>query len=582
MLGKPTEKKKGFTDRPAVEDEFNIQPYIEGITTFIKSCNTPMTIAIQGDWGTGKTSIMSMIEKKLETEKDNNISKVWFNTWQFSQFNMGDNLPIVMMKKLIDDVTADDKAGVNTKVLKEAGLKVLSGLIDVSVGYVSGGAVDGKNIRDLFASDFLKEFENLKETFQNIIHEKAGTDGRVVIFVDDLDRLAPGKAVELLEVLKIFLDCEQCVFVLAIDYGVVSRGVKEKYGDDFSDEKGKSFFDKIIQVPFKMPVASYDISNYVKKCFADINIQIPDESVGTYKDLINYSIGNNPRGMKRLFNSYLLLSNIATEEILETDDNKEMLFAILCMQSKYEKIYNYIVSQRDELKGDFFAELKKTERIQQMDDEMSEKDRQNFIQFAEAFVGLIDKDNKNGIDGDELASFQNVLNFSTITSANAESAANEDSKRRSIRNTHRDKVNEFVNRLKKEEGFSFEEYKSTRTEETDWTSWWGYLRNNDGYLDATTDKRVRFGWEFWMEETEKENVSALKLGVYQTHRTRVADIQRIMGEDPLKTMNFGQAEVSNHGIYYKVCEFETNSNEKEEEMYLAVKQSFDLVKPYFL
>lgn len=97
------------------------------------------------------------------------------------------------------------------------------------------------------------------------------------LFVDDLDRLIPSKAVELLEVLKLFLDCKQCVFVLAIDYEVVIRGSIEKYGfasymsDKIEDkernreyEKGKSFFDKIIQVLFKVPVAVYDIKNYLK------------------------------------------------------------------------------------------------------------------------------------------------------------------------------------------------------------------------------------------------------------------------------------------------------------------------------
>ena len=51
----------------------------------------------------------------------------------------------------------------------------------------------------------------MKAEFSKIVsqHQK-----RVVIFVDDLDRLQPQKAVEVLEVLKVFLDCENCVFVL--------------------------------------------------------------------------------------------------------------------------------------------------------------------------------------------------------------------------------------------------------------------------------------------------------------------------------------------------------------------------------
>ena len=52
---------KGFIDAPASEDKFEIKNYIDGISKFILTCNTPMTMSIQGDWGTGKTSIMKML-----------------------------------------------------------------------------------------------------------------------------------------------------------------------------------------------------------------------------------------------------------------------------------------------------------------------------------------------------------------------------------------------------------------------------------------------------------------------------------------------------------------------------------------
>ncbi|HEY5466973.1 MAG TPA: P-loop NTPase fold protein, partial [Clostridia bacterium] len=71
----------GFTDTPAkkiTEDIFNIKNYIEGLSSFILECNTPMTIAIQGDWGSGKTSMMNMVRESIE----NQVVPVWFNTWQ--------------------------------------------------------------------------------------------------------------------------------------------------------------------------------------------------------------------------------------------------------------------------------------------------------------------------------------------------------------------------------------------------------------------------------------------------------------------------------------------------------------------
>ena len=53
--------KFGFVDEAAEQDRFGIQDYIGGLATFIRNCNTPLTLSIQGSWGTGKTSIMNFI-----------------------------------------------------------------------------------------------------------------------------------------------------------------------------------------------------------------------------------------------------------------------------------------------------------------------------------------------------------------------------------------------------------------------------------------------------------------------------------------------------------------------------------------
>ena len=171
-------KKYGFTDSPAQKDDFQISRYIDGLSSFIRNCNTPMTVSVQGDWGTGKTSIMQMVRSQME--KDPNISVVWFNTWQFSQFNMADHLPLLMMNKLVNAV------GDKSSELKAQGKQILSGLLDIGMRAATGGSVDGKSITDMFSGDFFDQFENLKVTFERLVKEKAKDTGRVVIFVDDL------------------------------------------------------------------------------------------------------------------------------------------------------------------------------------------------------------------------------------------------------------------------------------------------------------------------------------------------------------------------------------------------------------
>lgn len=420
----------GCTDQPAVVDQFKIQKYIGGLVTFISSCSTPMTIAVQGDWGTGKTSVMQMVRDQLQKE-DPAIQEVWFNTWQFSQFEMGSQLPLLLMSKLLRNM--GDKPGIK-EMLGAFASKIAGVAADAAIGRLSNGTASAEAFRP--DGDELKDtvdkIEKLKDEFQALINAQAGENGRVVVFVDDLDRLQPGRAVELLEVLKIFLDCEKCVFVLAIDYSVVSRGVKEKYGKDFSDAKGRSFFDKIIQVPFKMPVASYDIGSYVKENLAQIGVTVRDnKQLAVFVSLIESSIGNNPRSMKRLFNSFLLLRGIADDRITADPHNEEILFALLCMQSQYEAAYNHLMKHRGKAIENLLDCLSQTGDEESEDTDhpfftgagMNGEDqadaRRGFLRFGRIFYNVIDKDHVGGISEEELQTFQDVLAFSSITATDS-------------------------------------------------------------------------------------------------------------------------------------------------------------------
>lgn len=337
-------------DKPTHDDLFNINKYIDGLTQFILNCDTPMTVAIQGDWGTGKTSIMQQVSKKLGSA----VTKVDFNTWQYSQFNMGENLSFSLISELLSSLPIK-KEGEAFRKAKDV-LKVLTKNLATSAIKIVG--VDGKEIVDSLANSLsederlvsLKEFKNKFQEVVNQVKNEKNVD-RIVIFIDDLDRLVPARAVELLEVLKLFLDCEGCVFVLAIDYNVVVRGVRNKYGNDLDAEKGNAFFEKIIQVPFTVPVENYDMSEFIKSSLESMRVlKLKEDEIEDVVKLIACSIGSNPRSLKRLFNSYSLLLYITAADDWKNQD-KILLLALLCLQKSYQPLYLYLVQQdKSELK----------------------------------------------------------------------------------------------------------------------------------------------------------------------------------------------------------------------------------------
>ena len=97
---------------------------------------------------------------------------------------------------------------------------------------------------------------------------------------------------------------------LAIDSEIVIKGIYDKYDELIQEDKGKSFFDKIIQVPFAVPTKQYDTRAFIKKSLEeDLKTfqNIPDPNLNDIVNIISNSLGNNPRGIKRLFNHYSLL-----------------------------------------------------------------------------------------------------------------------------------------------------------------------------------------------------------------------------------------------------------------------------------
>lgn len=429
--------KIGSTDVPAEgvgQDLFHIETYIDGLSTFIKECATPMTISIQGDWGSGKTSMMNMIKEKIS----DTVYPIWFNTWQFSQFDMGNSLIFSMMEVMLDKLGCD----------KNTVQKIMGGIwgatknaIKIFADINGGGEIANltdKVLNPESSTNYAREILELKDKFQNAVDEKIKKENksRVVVFVDDLDRLQPEKAVELLEVLKLFLECKDCVFVIAVDYDVVTRGIRQKYGLDVSEEKGKSFFDKIIQLPFKVPVAQYDIKNYVSNSLSNMNISVANTDIELFVHLIQTSIGLNPRSMKRLFNTYQLLDIITKSSVksLEETYRHKILFSIICMQMGHEKLYQFFASNpvdaelleplNDETsRNEWLNEVLVDEKVADIDSRYISK-ANKFLSF---FYKSIQNDDDDKISESELVSLQSVLKCSSVVSVNndAETSNNE-------------------------------------------------------------------------------------------------------------------------------------------------------------
>lgn len=360
----------GSNDFPisnVADDLLGFDVYVEALGDFILTCETPMTVAIQGDWGSGKTSLMNLIRKHLlePAEKSDlprkKIKCIWINTWRFSQFDMGSELPFSVISLFSRELTQDESLASDVlRTLRELSLRRVAKATATGATLLTTALVAGRGSAEALANSFggdagldvSQRIADMRDNLQKLVIDARAKENvdRFVVFIDDIDRLVPERAVEMLEALKVFLELDGCVFVLACDYHVISRGLRVKFGADSNDLKGKRFFDKIIQLPFSMPVGQMEVSDYLRNRLRTCGVELPEDdgnAISVYEGLLAHSVGFNPRGLKRLTNCLQVLRLVAERKGILADAQREgsksererALFAALCLQTAFEPLY---------------------------------------------------------------------------------------------------------------------------------------------------------------------------------------------------------------------------------------------------
>ncbi|HIB8626386.1 P-loop NTPase fold protein [Pseudomonas aeruginosa] len=233
-------------DRPSIDpkdDLFGHAPFAKSLADSI--CRYPgsdgLVLALYGPWGSGKSTVLSYVQHYLELPSpDEQPVLVKFNPWWFSgQENLARAflgqlqavLPAKSEKfKQLGDLLADFAEGVG-------------GLIDLTG--VSGGAggLIGKLLGQ--AKRKPKDVPALKDSITGILQK---ADKRILVIIDDIDRLTPEETRQLFTVIKALADFPNVVYLLAFDRDVAAQAIKQQSG-----LPGERYLEKIIQVPFELP-----------------------------------------------------------------------------------------------------------------------------------------------------------------------------------------------------------------------------------------------------------------------------------------------------------------------------------------
>lgn len=346
-----------ITDKPInniSEDLLNMELYSKALSDFIIQSDTPITIGLQGEWGTGKTSLMATL---LEDFQEKDIATSWVNTWEYNMFRgANETTPKVLQAMLTRLEISCKEAGLwdigdeVSQRVKNVGKflgKVANQIIAKKVGVdIQKASASGEGISVDIADIKL----DIGFIIDKLIMSSGNPYKKVVFFVDDLDRIPPTDAVEVLEALKNIFDIPNCIFVLAIDYDVVVKGLEKKFGPktEKNEREFRSFFDKIIQVPFTMPVGTYSIEMLLASKLEKLGMQISKNQADVYGRVVRHTTGANPRSLKRYLNSYSLINIVRSQHASDEDKTDDlMLFALLGIQISYPQIFRLLTQDHN-------------------------------------------------------------------------------------------------------------------------------------------------------------------------------------------------------------------------------------------
>ncbi|MBV2180851.1 MAG: AAA family ATPase [Castellaniella sp.] len=237
------------SDRPSTDpaqDLFGHAPFAKTLAKAIREYrgSDGIVLALYGPWGSGKSTVLAYVqhELKIGPEEDRPVI-VQFNPWWFSGQEH-------LAKAFLGQLQAVLPA-------KYKGFEKIGNLLADFSGAL-GGAADlaGKSFSVPFVGKFVeagvkrlatkpKDVPALKIALSNLLLEQKK---RVLIVIDDIDRLAPDEVRQLFTVIKALADFPYVTYLLAFDREVAATAISEQTG-----LPGERYLEKIIQVPFELP-----------------------------------------------------------------------------------------------------------------------------------------------------------------------------------------------------------------------------------------------------------------------------------------------------------------------------------------
>lgn len=327
--------------------------------------NDCLTVSLEGEWGYGKTSVISLIKTSLQAKETPPII-IEYNPWVAGN-----------SESLIQDFLIQFSSQLNITHGSEETIKAAEKLISYSslfgVAKLIPGAEPWASIIESVVNktgNAAKDIAKLKkldllDKKNKVIKALKKIDSPIVVFIDDIDRLTPDETFQVLRLVKAIADFPGTSFLLAFDPKYLYQSLTSH-----NIENANEYIDKIIQLRVSLPIISdrdmHNLSERELAHISDKNLtegfeQDQERLSWVYHKYVKHLI-KNPRELKRFFNHLRFVIEQVEGQVCFTD-----LYCLSAIAIKANDVYTHIKARPQAYVGKSFAHdgpiLKKPKEI---------------------------------------------------------------------------------------------------------------------------------------------------------------------------------------------------------------------------
>lgn len=234
-----------FNDSPIEkpeDDQYGVAAFSNALATSLLGMASPVgtTIAINGPWGSGKSSAVNLIRRELETRKNDQLTIIDFKCWWYR----GEEAIALAFLQELNTALKTSLGDYVKGLVPEIGRQILQAgpVIGSTVALATTGGIGTLVAGSAgFAKRFFPDKVPLEKTFRKLSKALEAQPRRFLIIIDDIDRLSPDEALAIFRLVKSVGRLPNVMYLMIFDRTLADAAVQERYPSE-----GPHFLEKII------------------------------------------------------------------------------------------------------------------------------------------------------------------------------------------------------------------------------------------------------------------------------------------------------------------------------------------------